>query len=167
MKHSSPWFNPSCADATAHRNFFYQFHRNKPKENRKLFSTAKNHCKRVLEEIKSNYADARHSIASQRIGSRDFWGISNSILYRYVFNSSPFNGPEVLTSSKDKASIFAGKFSANSTLDETLHSLPDFLLRTEQETFSMRFVVRMVANAICELGVTKAIGPDCIPSIVL
>ena len=31
----------------------------------------------------------------------------------------------------------------------------------------MRITVRMIANAICELDVAKATGPDCIPSIVL
>ena len=168
--HSLPWFTPSCADAIAHRNhFFHQFHRNKTKENKKLFNDARNCCKRVLEEAKSNYADAtRRSIASQHIGSRDFWRISNSILNRGKSSIPPlFNGPEVLTSSKDKANLFAGKFSANSTLDDTLHSLPDFLSRTEQEIVSMRITVRMVAKAICELDVAKATGPDCIPSIVL
>ena len=78
-----------------------------------------------------------------------------------------FNGPEVLTSSKDKANLFAGKFSANSTLDDTLHSLPDFSTRIEQEIFYMRISVIMVENTICEVDVAKATGPDCIPSIIL
>ena len=48
--------------------------------------------------------------------------------YLTIFNSSIFYGPDVLTSSKYKANLFAGKFSANSTLDDMLHSLPDFSL---------------------------------------
>ena len=78
-----------------------------------------------------------------------------------------FNGPDVFTSAKDKANLFAGKFSANSTLDDTLHSIPDFSAPTEQEIFSMKSTVRMVANTICELDVAKATDPDCILSYVL
>ena len=87
------------------------------------------------------------TIASQHIGSRDFWRISNSIQ-----SSIPpiFNGPEVLTpSSKDKANFFARKLSANSTLYDTLHGIPIFPSWTEQIIFSMRINVRRVANAIC------------------
>ena len=54
-----------------------------------------------------------------------------------------------------------------STLDDTLHSSPDFPSRTEQKILSMRITVRIFASAICELDVAKTNGPDCIPSIVL
>ena len=120
---SLPWFTPSCADAMAHRNhYFHQFHRNKTRDNKKRFSAVRNHCKRFLEEAKSK----DQSVASQHIGSRDFWKISDSI-------PPLFNVPEVLTSSKDKADLFAWKFSVNSTLGNTLHILPDFPSRTEQK----------------------------------
>ena len=131
--HSSPWFTPSCAAAIAHRNhFFHQYHRNMSAENKKLFRDSRNHCKRVLEEAKSNYAEAtRCSIASQRIGSRDFWRICNSILNRGKSAIPPlFNGPEVLTAFMDKANRFVRNFSNNSTLDGSFHALPDFPLRT-------------------------------------
>ena len=65
---------------------------------------------KVHEESKFNYADTtRHSIASQRIGSRDFWRISYSPQFPLFFS-----GSEVLTSSTDKANLFARTFSANS-----------------------------------------------------
>ena len=168
--HSSPWFTPSCAAAIAHRNhFFHQYHRNMSAENKKLFRDSRNHCKRVLEEAKSNYAEAtRCSIASQRIGSRDFWRICNSILNRGKSAIPPlFNGPEVLTASMDKANLFARNFSNNSTLDDSFHALPDFPLRTEQRLCSRKITARMVANAILDLDAFKATGPDKIPSIVL
>ena len=168
--HSSPWFTPSCAAAIAHRNhFFHQYHRNMTAENKKLFRDSRNHCKRVLEEAKSNYAEAtRCSIASQRSGSRDFWRICNSILNRGKSAIPPlFNGPEVLTASMDKANLFARNFSNNSTLDDSFHALPDFPLRTEQRLCSRKITARMVANAILDLDAFKATGPDKIPSIVL
>ena len=168
--HSSPWFTPACAAAIAHRNhFFHQYHRNRSAENSKLFRASRNHCKRVLEDAKSYFAETtRDSITSQHIGSRDFWRISNSILNRGKSAIPPlFNGPEVLTSSKDKANLFANKFSANSTLDDSFHSLPDFPSRSDQGISSLRITSRMVANAILNLDVSKATGPDNIPSIVL
>ena len=66
----------------------------------------------------------------------------------------------MLTSSKDKANLFARMFLANSTLDDTLHSLPDLPSRTKQKIFPVILTARMVANAICELDVAKATGPD-------
>ena len=69
-----------------------------------------------------------------------------------------FNGPEVLTSSKDKANLFLGKVSANSTLGDTaVHSLPDFSSRTEQ---NFCITVRMVINAVY-------VNLICLKSLVL
>ena len=149
--HSLPWFTQSCADAIAHRNhYFHQFHWNKTRENKKLFMVVRNYCKRVLEEAKSNCADAtRHYCLT--------------VLDYKIFGE---NLTVFLTEVTLQANLLARRFSANSTLDDTLHSLADFPSRMEQKIFSMRITVRMVANAICELNVAKATGPDCIPSIV-
>ena len=47
---------------------FTSSNQNKTRENKKVFSGVRNHCKRVLEEAKSNYADETRHIASQHIG---------------------------------------------------------------------------------------------------
>ena len=62
---------------------------------------------------------------------------------------------------KDNANLFAGKF----TLNDMLHSLPDFSSRTGNLLYEDH--LGMVANAICEPDVAKATGPDCISSVVL
>ena len=168
--HSLPWFSPACAYAIAHRNhYFHQYHRSGSDENKALFNGARNRCKKVLERAKAEYAEAtQQSIASQQIGTRDFWRITNSILNRGKSTIPPlFNGPEVLTSSKDKANLFANRFASNSTLDDSQHTLPDFSSRTDQEISTMRITVRMVARIISQLDASKAIGPDNIPAIVL
>ena len=168
--HSSPWFTPSCAAAIAHRNhYFHRYHRDATPDNKKLFNDSRNHCKRVITEAKSSYAEAtRHSIASQRIGSRDFWRICNSVLNRGKSTIPPlFNGPEVLTTSTDKANLFARNFSYNSTLDDSNQLLPDFPSRTEHRLTSRKITARMVSHAIYHLDACKATGPDRIPSIVL
>ena len=82
-------------------------------ENKKLFCESRNHCKRVLKEARSNYADTtRRSVASQLIGSCDFWRICNSILNSVKYTIPPlFNGPDVLKTYTDKANLFARNFS--------------------------------------------------------
>ena len=130
--HSSPWFSPACTTAIAHRNhYFHLFHRANTDENKRLFSAAKNNCKRVNQDAKSGYDKVHDRLTSQKIGSRDFWRIYNSFPNKGKSSISPlFHGPEVLTSSKDKAELFVKLFSTNSTLDDSGHPLPDFPHRT-------------------------------------
>ena len=50
----------------------------------------------------------QESITSQKLGSRDFWRIANSVLNKGKSAIPPlFNGPEVLSSASDKAKLFA------------------------------------------------------------
>ena len=51
------------------------------------------------------------SITSQKLGSRDFWQIANSVLNKGKSAILPlFKGPEVLSSASDKAKCFAETF---------------------------------------------------------
>ena len=71
--HSSPWFSAACAAAIVHRNHFRLYQQNKSKSKVK-FRQASNCCKRVLEAAKFAYTSkTKESIASQKLGSRDFW----------------------------------------------------------------------------------------------
>ena len=95
--HSSPWFTPT---AIAHHNhYFHEYHWIATSKNKKLFGDSHNHCKRVLKDARSNYAETtRCYVASQFIESHDYWRICNSILNRGKFTIPPlFNDPEVLT----------------------------------------------------------------------
>ena len=78
-----------------------------------------NRCKRVLEAAKLAYANkTKESITSQKLGSRDFWRIANSVLNKGKSAIPPlFNGLEVLSSASDKAKLFAENFFKNSNLD--------------------------------------------------
>ena len=109
----SLWFTPSCAAVIAHRNYyFHQYHPNATCENKKLCCDSRNHCKKVLKDARSNYAEAtRCSVASQLIGSGAFWRICNSVLNRGKSTiPSLFNGTEVLTTSTGKARISPSKW---------------------------------------------------------
>ena len=80
--HSSPWFSAACAAAIVHRNHFFHLHqREKSSDSKVKFRQASNRCKRVLEAAKLAHANkTKESITSQKLGSRDFWRIANSVL---------------------------------------------------------------------------------------
>ena len=115
--HSSPWFSAACAAAIVHRNhFFCLCQKDKSSESRVKFRQASNCCKRVLEAVKLAYANKiKESITSQKLGSRDFWRIANSVLNKGKSVSPPlFDGPEVLSSAPDKAKLFVENVCKNS-----------------------------------------------------
>ena len=104
------------------------YQKDKSSESKVKFRQASNCCKRVLEAAKLAYANkTKESITSQKLGSRDFWRIANSVLNKGKSAIPPlFNGPEVLSSASDKAKLFAKNFSKNSYLDDSGISLPFF-----------------------------------------
>ena len=119
---SSKMFSAACAAAIVHRNHFFRLYlQNKSSESKIKFRQASNHCKRVLEAAKVVYATkTKKPITSQKLGSRDFWQIANSVLKKSKSAiPPPFNGSEVLSSASDKAKLFAKNFSKNSNLNES------------------------------------------------
>ena len=93
--HSSPWFSAACAAAIVHRNHFFRlYQREKSSDSKVKFRQASNHCKRVLEAVKLAYANkTKESITSQKLDSRDFWRIANSVLNKGKSAIPPlFNG---------------------------------------------------------------------------
>ena len=82
--HSSPWFSAACVTATTHRNhFFHLYQKDKSSESKVKFRQASNCSKMVFEATKIAYANkTKKSITSQKLGSRDFWQIANSVLKR-------------------------------------------------------------------------------------
>ena len=125
--HASPWFWAACAAAIVHRiNFFRLYLKAKSSDSKVKFMQAGNRCKRVLEAAKLACANkTKESITSQKLGSRDFWRIANSVLNKGKSAIPPlFNGPEVLSFASDKAKLFAENFSKNSNLDDSDISLP-------------------------------------------
>ena len=93
--------------------------------NRK-FRQASHCCKSVLEAAKLAYATkTKESTTSQKLASRDFCRIANSVLNQDKSAIPPlFNGPKVLSSAFDKAKLFAENFCINSNLHDSAISLP-------------------------------------------
>ena len=127
--HSSSWFSSACAAVIVHRNHFLcLYQQNKSSESKVKFRQASNRCKRVLEAAKlANANKTKESITSQKLGSRDFRRIANSVLNKGKSAIPPLlNGSEVLFSASDKAKLFTGNFSKNSNFDDSGISLPAF-----------------------------------------
>ena len=122
-------------------------------ESKVKFRQASNICKKVLEAAKLAYASkTKDSITSQKIGSRDFWQIANSVLDKGKSALPPlFNGPEVLSSASDKAQLLANNFSKNSNLDDLDISFPVFLFRTNLKLDNMSITPKMVKKVITNL----------------
>ena len=63
---------------------------NKSSISKENFRKASNCCKRVLEAAKLVYANkTKKFITSQKLGSRDFWSIANSVLNKGVKRTPP------------------------------------------------------------------------------
>ena len=168
--HSSPWFSAACAAAIVHRSpFFRLYQREKSFDSKVNFRQASNHWKRVLEDAKLAYANkTKESITSQKLGSRDFWRIANSVLNKGKSAIPPlFNRLEVLSSPSDKAKFFAENFSMNSNLDDSGISLPVFPSRTNLKLHNISVTLKMVRKVVMNLDLSKASCPGCIPVVVL
>ena len=95
------------AAAIVHRNHFFICiisHQNKSSESIVKFREVNDCCKRVLEAAQLAYAyKTKESNTSQKLGSRDFCRIANSIFSKGK-SAIPhlFNGLEVLSSASEK-----------------------------------------------------------------
>ena len=148
----------ACAAAIVHRNYFFHlYQQNKTSESKVKFRQASNRCKRVLEAAKLAYATkTKESITSQKLGSRDFWRIANSVLIKGKSAIPPlFNGPEVFSSASDRAKLFAKNFSRNSNLDDSGISLPVFPSRTNLKLHNISITPKMVKRIITNLDLSK------------
>ena len=168
---SQPWFTPECAAAIAHRNhFFHVYQQNRDDDNAHAeFNAARNYCRRILRNSKCSYAQTiRTEISNERPGTCGFWKIS-----RKVLNSGKasvptlIHGPEVISSSSEKAKLFAANFASNSTLDDQGHTLPDFPQLTDKQLNKFSVTAKEIGKLVKGLDSTKATGPDGIPVVVL
>ena len=138
------------------------YQKEKSFDSKAKFRQASNRCKRVLEAANLAYANkTKESITSQKLGSRDFWRIANSVLSKGKSAMPPlFNGPEVLSSASDKAKLFAEDFSMNSNLDDSGIFLPVFPSRTNLKLHNISVTPKMVRKVVMNLDLSKASGPD-------
>ena len=84
---------------------------------------------------------------------------------------SLFNGPKVLPSASEKAKAFAENFSTNFDLDDSgIDSgtfLPVFPSQTNLKLHNISVTPKMIKEVIMNFDLSKALGPDCIPVVIL
>ena len=104
-----------------------------------------NHFKMVLEATKLAYATkTKETITSQKLDTRDFWRVTNSVINKSKSAISPlFNDPNVLSSASDKVKLFDKNFSKNSNLDDLGISVPFFLSRTNLKLHNIFVIPNM------------------------
>ena len=73
----------------------------------------------------------------------------------------------MLSSTSDKAKLFAENFSKNSNLDDSSISLLVFPARTHLKLDNISVTPKIVKKVIMDLDLSKACGPDYIPVVVL
>ena len=170
--HSQPWFTPECAAAICQRDhFFHQYKRNSSAGNLDQYRAARRHCKETLHEAKSRYAlHVRESIANQKLGSKDFWRIYNSVMNRNKSSipalAKDDDNRSMATSSAEKAELLSTQFAQNSTLDDGGRSPPPLDLRTQETAPTPPITVKSVKKIISCLDSSKSSGPDGIPVTV-
>ena len=145
------------------------YQQDKSSESKVKFRQASNCCKRVLEAAKLAYVNkGKESITSQKLGSQDFWRITNSVLNKGKSAIPPlFSRLEVFSSASNKAILLSDNFSKNSHLDDSGICLTVFPSRTNQKLHNISVTPKMVKKVIMNLDLSKASGPDCIPLVVL
>ena len=88
-------------------------------------------------------------ITFQKLGSRDFRRIANSVLNKGKSAIPPlFSRQKALPSASDKANLFAKKFSKNSNLDDSGISLPVFPSRTNPKLHNISVTPKMIKTCV-------------------
>ena len=123
----------------------------------------------VLEAAKIAHANKpKESITSQKLGTRDFWWIANSVLSKDKSAIPPLiNAAEVLSSASDKAKLLSKNFSKNFNLAESGISLHVFPSRPNLKLHNISVTPKMVKIVIMNLDLAQASGRDCIPVVLL
>ena len=103
-------------------------------ESKVKLGQASNRYKRVLEAAELLYATkTKESIISQKLRSREFWWIPNSVLNKGQSAIPPLFRVRMWSSASNKPKLFAKNVSKNSNLDDLGISLPVFPSRTDQK----------------------------------
>ena len=140
---------------------FFVYQQNKSSSPEVKFRQVSNRCKRVLAAAKLAYANkTKQSITSQKLGSREFWRIANSVLSKGKSAvPSLFYSPEVLSSASDKVKLFPKNLSKNSNLEDSGISWPIFPSRTYLKLHNISVTPKMIKKVIMNLDSSKASGP--------
>ena len=143
------------------------YQKDKSSDSKIKFRQARNHCKRVLEAAKLAYANKTEEFILPRNLSL---GSSGELLIVFL---TKVNMLFLLYSVAQRCSLlhltkqklFVENFSKNFNLDDSGISLPVFSSRTNLKLHNISVTPKMVKKVIMNLDLSKASGPDFIPSL--
>ena len=104
----------------------------------------------------------QNTITFWKLGSRNFWGIANSVLRKGKSAIPPwFNGAKVFSLAPDKTKLFAETFSKNSYLDDLGVSLSSFPFRTNLKLHKSLVIYKLVKKVITNLVSPVVVLKNC------
>ena len=140
------WFSAAYAAAKVHRNHLFLLqHQNKSSKSKGKFRQAN-----IVVQwfLKLPHLDTKASIFSQKLGSRDFWRITNSVLNKGKSAIPPlFNSLVVLSSASDKAKLFAKTFLKTLILMTQVSLYPFSLLGLIRNCISFLYLPRWLKRS--------------------
>ena len=172
MKPSSPkWFSRECEVAIAEKNKLFQSFKRFPSAGtHTAYRSARNACKSVIEKAKASHIDRISAkLLACPSGSRSFWALSKAICSNFCGSSFPpmqHTSGHPVTSSIEKANLFARSFAANSTLDPS-NQTPPQPAAFDVQMPGFNVCERKVLRVLRKLNTAKSTGPDDVPAVVL
>ena len=117
-------------------------------ESETKFRKAINCCRWIPKASKLTFANkTKDFITSKKLGSRDFWGIANSVLSGgKTAIPSLFNDSNMLSSVSDKAKIVAKTFSEDSNIDDSEYLLPSVSSKINLKLHNISVTPEVVQN---------------------
>ena len=165
------WFNKSCNQAQKEKNSKFQLYRNNDcLENHLSYIKARNHYKTIINSSKQTFdSKIRNKIMSFPNNSKSFWSLTKLINQNFsnsLFPSLVTPHGSVISSSYEKAELFAQQFATNSTINPPNTQLPS-IPKVNSRMRNIKFKSNHVHEILSKLKTNKATGPDQIPAIVL
>ena len=109
----------------------------------------------------------KESIASQKLGSQDFWRIADSVFRKGNLLYLLYSTPRRCCLLNLKNQLLVENFSKNSNLDDSGISLTVFPSRTNLKLHNISVTPKMVKKVIMNHDLSKASGRDCVPVVAL
>lgn len=166
------WFSRECNLARknkieAHKKFL----QNPTPQTNEVDIKARNNYNKTVNEAKDRFNERmRDKVLSCPNGSRAFWTLAKHVNNNFTDSSFPpltAGDGSLITSSKEKAELFASTFSANSTLNPPANMALPTVPVVPHRLGDIKFKVKRVRKTLQSLNTNKASGLDGIPALLL
>ena len=167
-----PWFGYRCRVAAESKSKAWTRFKNNPtRHNKDLHTKACKDMKQVQKWAKKHWQDnLKHKLTGNSVGTKEWW---NLVKQQQGFlpddSIPPLDKPDgsVVTSSEDKAEMFASFFSSKMKVPDPDRLPPLIPKQTNNYLSSITITVEEVKQYLLSIDVKKALGPDNISPYIL